>query len=131
MHTDGCSIFCVSAGAFLHICRRSAMGCAAPLMKYLEGKPKLQGYVSNLIEGVKRNCICCLAMQTRTGVTGEVLSTSSMSSMLMLYNKSPISWKSKMQKTTAASTAEAEKYSASMTATKRSSGQIEICPEGT
>jgi hypothetical protein len=33
--------------------------------------------------------------------------------MLMLYNKSPISWKSKMQKTTALSTAEAEYYSAS------------------
>ncbi len=31
----------------------------------------------------------------------------------MLYNKSPISWKSKMQKTTALSTAEVEYYSAS------------------
>ena len=34
--------------------------------------------------------------------------------MVMLYNKSPIMWKSKMQKTTALSTAEAEYYSASM-----------------
>ncbi len=34
----------------------------------------------------------------------------------MLYNKSPISWKSKMQKTTALSTAEAEYYSASTAA---------------
>ena len=33
--------------------------------------------------------------------------------MVMLYNKSPIMWKSKMQKTTALSTAEAENYSAS------------------
>ena len=33
--------------------------------------------------------------------------------MVMLYNKSPIMWKSKMQKTTALSTAEAEYYSAS------------------
>jgi hypothetical protein len=33
--------------------------------------------------------------------------------MLMLYNKSQISWKSKLQKTTALSTAEAEYYSAS------------------
>ena len=33
--------------------------------------------------------------------------------MIMLYNKSPIMWKSKMQKTTALSTAEAEYYSAS------------------
>ena len=34
--------------------------------------------------------------------------------MVMLYNKSPIMWKPKMQKTTALSTAEAEYYSASM-----------------
>ena len=33
--------------------------------------------------------------------------------MVMLYNKSPIMWKSKMQKTTALSTAEAENCSAS------------------
>ena len=36
------------------------------------------------------------------------------SGMIMLYNKSPIMWKSKMQKTTALSTAEAKYYSASM-----------------
>ncbi len=34
--------------------------------------------------------------------------------MAMLYNKSPIMWKSKMQKTTALSTAEAEYCSASL-----------------
>ncbi len=34
--------------------------------------------------------------------------------MIMLYNKSLIMWKSKMQKTTALSTNEAEYYSASM-----------------
>ncbi len=34
------------------------------------------------------------------------------SGMVMLYNKSPIMWKSKMQNTTAFSTAEAEYYSA-------------------
>ena len=33
--------------------------------------------------------------------------------MIMLYNKSPIMWKSKMQKTTALSTGEAQHYSAS------------------
>ncbi len=33
-----------------------------------------------------------------------------MSGTLMLYNKAPIMWKSKMQKTTAPSTAEAEYY---------------------
>jgi hypothetical protein len=38
--------------------------------------------------------------------------------MVMLYNSSPISWKSKMQKTTALSTAEAEYYSASTAATE-------------
>ena len=38
--------------------------------------------------------------------------------MIMMYNKSPISWKSKMQKTTALSTAEAEYYSASTAATE-------------
>jgi hypothetical protein len=35
-----------------------------------------------------------------------------MSGMLMLYNKLPISWKSKRQKTPALSSAEAEYYSA-------------------
>ncbi len=39
-------------------------------------------------------------------------STSGMPGMVMLYNKSPIMWKSKMQKMTALSTAEAEYYSA-------------------
>jgi hypothetical protein len=36
--------------------------------------------------------------------------------MLMLYNKSPISWQSMMHKTTALSTVEAEYYSASTAA---------------
>jgi hypothetical protein len=36
--------------------------------------------------------------------------------MVMLYNKSPIMWKPKMQKTTALSTAEAEFYLALMVA---------------
>ena len=45
---------------------------------------------------------------------GNSSSRRSTSGMVMLYNKSPIMWKSKMQKTTALSTAEAEYYSASM-----------------
>ena len=45
---------------------------------------------------------------------GNSSSRRSTSGMVMLYNKSPIIWKSKMQKTTALSTAEAEYYSASM-----------------
>ena len=44
---------------------------------------------------------------------GNSSSRRSTSGMVMLYNKSPIMWKSKMQKTTALSTAEAEYYSAS------------------
>ena len=45
---------------------------------------------------------------------GKSSSRRSTSGMVMLYNKSPIMWKSKMQKTTALSTAqEAEYYSAS------------------
>ncbi len=45
---------------------------------------------------------------------GNSSSRRSTSCMVMLYNESPIKWKSKMQKTTALSTAEAEYYSASM-----------------
>jgi hypothetical protein len=45
---------------------------------------------------------------------GNSSSSTSTSCMVMLYNKSLIMWKSKMQKTTALSTAEAEYYSASM-----------------
>ncbi len=41
---------------------------------------------------------------------GNSSSRRSTSSMVMLYNKSPIMWKAKMQKTTALSTAEAEYY---------------------
>jgi hypothetical protein len=43
---------------------------------------------------------------------GNSLSRRSTAGMVMLYNKSPIMWKSKMQKTTALSTMEAEYYSA-------------------
>ena len=42
---------------------------------------------------------------------GNSSSRRSTSGMIMMYNKSPIMWKSKMQKTTALSTAEAEYYS--------------------
>ena len=44
---------------------------------------------------------------------GNRSSSRSTSGIIMLYIKSPIMWKSKMQKTTALSTAEAEYYSAS------------------
>ena len=44
---------------------------------------------------------------------GNSSSRRSTSGIIMVYNKSPIVWKSKMQKTTAISTAEVECYSAS------------------
>ena len=49
---------------------------------------------------------------------GNSCSRRSTSGTLMLYNKAPIMWKSKMQKTTALSTAEAEYYSASTAGTE-------------
>jgi hypothetical protein len=49
---------------------------------------------------------------------GNSCSRLSTSGTLMLYNKSQIMWKSKMQKTTALSTAEAEYYSASTAGTE-------------
>jgi hypothetical protein len=45
---------------------------------------------------------------------GNSSSSRSTSGMVMLYNKTPIMWKSKMQKTTALSTAKAEYHSASL-----------------
>ncbi len=45
---------------------------------------------------------------------GNISSHRSTSGMVKLYNKSQIMWKSKTQKTTALSTAEAEYYSASI-----------------
>ncbi len=49
---------------------------------------------------------------------GNSCSLRSTSGTLMLYNKAPIMWRSKMQKTTALSTAEAEYYSASAAGTE-------------
>jgi hypothetical protein len=49
---------------------------------------------------------------------GNSCSRRSTSGTLMLYNKAPTMWKSKMQKTTALSTAEAEYYSASTAGTE-------------
>jgi hypothetical protein len=76
-------------------------------MEYLEGNPsfkityRLSGGKSNLLSGYADSDWASSSSRRST------------SGMLMLYNKSPISWKSKMQKTTALSTAEAEYYSAS------------------
>ena len=49
---------------------------------------------------------------------GNSSSRRSTSGNLCLYNRSPIPWRSKLQKTTALSTAEAEYYSASTAATE-------------
>ena len=49
---------------------------------------------------------------------GNSCSLQSTSGTLMLYNKALIMWKSKMKKTTALSTAEAEYYSASTACTE-------------
>ena len=93
--------FCAAAGS-------SQWAALHHLMEYLEGFSSLQ-----------------LTYRRRTGASIDLLtgyadadwgnssSRRSTSGNLMLYNKSPIMWRSKMQKTTALSTAEAEYYSAS------------------
>ena len=97
--------FCASAGpshwAVLH-----------HLMEYLEAFPSFK-----------------LTYRRRTGVDdglsgyadsdwGNSSSRRSTSGNLCLYNRSPVLWRSKLQKTTALSTAEAEYYSASTAATE-------------
>ena len=95
--------FCASAGA-------SQWAALHHLMEYLEGNPSFKITYrrsedsSNLLSGYADSD------------WGNSHSRRSTSGMLLLYNKSPISWKSKMQKTTALSTAEAEYYSASTAA---------------
>jgi hypothetical protein len=97
--------FCASAGP-------SHWAALHHLMEYLEGFPSLK-----------------LTYRRRTGVDdglsgfadsdwGNSSSRRSTSGNLCLYNRSPILWRSKMQKTTALSTAEAEYYSASTAATE-------------
>jgi hypothetical protein len=77
-------------------------------MEYLEGNPSFKityrpsDGQSNLLSGYADSD------------WGNSSSRRSTFGMLMLYNKSPISWQSKMQKTTALSTAEAEHYSAEL-----------------
>jgi hypothetical protein len=81
-------------------------------MEYLEGFPSFK-----------------LIYRQRTGVDdglsgfansdwGNSSSRRSTSGTLCLYNRNPIHWRSKMQKTTALSTAEAEYYAASTAATE-------------
>ena len=97
--------FCASAGP-------SHWAALHHLMEYLEGFPSFK-----------------LTYRRRCGVDdgltgfadsdwGNSSSRRSTSGNLCLYNRSPILWRSKMQKTTALSTAEAEYYSASTAATE-------------
>ena len=93
--------FCAAAGS-------SQWAALHHLMEYLEGFSSLQ-----------------LTYRRRTGASIDLLtgyadadwgnssSRRSTSGNLMLYNKSPIMWRSKMQKSIALSTAEAEYYSVS------------------
>ncbi len=82
------------------------------MMEYLEGFPSFK-----------------LTYRRRTGIDdglsgfadsdwGNSSSRRSTSGNLCLYNRSPVLWRSKLQKTTALSTAEAEYYSASTAATE-------------
>ncbi len=97
--------FCASAGS-------SHWAAIHHLMEYLAGTPgfkityrRSKGR-SNLLSGYAD--VDC----------GTSCSRRSTSGTLMLYNKAPIMWRSKMQKATALSTAEAEYYSASTAGTE-------------
>jgi hypothetical protein len=97
--------FCALAGALQGVALNH-------LMEYLECNPsfkityQLSMKISNLLLGYADSDWGNRDSSSRRSTSG----------MLMLYNKSPISWKSKMQKTTALSTAEPEYYSASTAA---------------
>ena len=82
-------------------------------MEYLEGFPSLKLAYRRRI-GASRDLLSGFADSD----WGNSSSRRSTSGNLMLYNKAPIMWKSKMQKTTALSTAEAEYYSASTAASE-------------
>ena len=95
--------FCASAGP-------SHWAALHHLMEYLEGKPSFKLTYrkrSALSNGLTGYCDSDWANSvSRRSTTGNVF----------LYNRAPISWKSKLQKTIALSTAEAEYYSASTAA---------------
>jgi hypothetical protein len=90
------ALFCASAGtprwAALH-----------HVMEYLEWFPSLK-FTNQRRVGAIRDLLSGFADSN----WGNSSSRRSTSGNLMLYNKAPIMWKSKMQKTTALSTAEAE-----------------------
>jgi hypothetical protein len=76
-------------------------------MEYLEGFSSLK-----LTYRRRKGVIHDLLSGYADSDWGNSSSRRSTSGNLMLYNNSPIMWRSKMQKTTALSTAEAEYFSA-------------------
>ena len=92
--------FCASAG-------EAQLAALHHLMEYLAAHPSFK---IKYRSGMK---LVDLLSGYADADWGNSSSRRSTSGIIMLYNKSPIMWKSKMQKTTALSTAEAEYYSAS------------------
>jgi hypothetical protein len=97
--------FCASAGA-------AQWAALHHLMEYLEGLPSMQ------ISYPRRRHAGDLLTGFADSDWGNSESRRSTSGNLLMYNDAPIMWRSKMQKTTALSTAEAEYYSASTAATE-------------
>ncbi len=92
--------FCASAGS-------AQWAALHHLMEYLAGHPSFK------IKYCRGTKLIDLLSGYADADWGNSSSRRSTSGMVMLYNKSLIMWKSKMQKTMALSTAEAEYYSAS------------------
>ena len=97
--------FCASAGP-------SHWAALHHLMEYLEGFPSFK------LTYRRRPAVDGGLSGFADSDWGNSSSRRSTSGNLILYNRSPVLWRSKMQKTTALSTAEAEYYSASTAATE-------------
>jgi hypothetical protein len=93
--------FCASAGS-------SQWAVLHHFMEYIEGLPSFQ-ITYCTCAGSRRDLLSGYADSD----WGNSSSRRSTSGNLMLYNKSPIIWRSKLQKTTALSMAKAEYYLAS------------------
>ncbi len=81
-------------------------------MEYLEGLPSM--HIAYRRRQQSGDLLSCFADSD----WGNSESRRSTSGNMIMYNGAPITWRSKMQKTTALSTAEAEYYSASTAATE-------------
>jgi hypothetical protein len=78
-------------------------------MEYVEGLPSFKITYCSRIKHIQDFKLLSGYADSEWGNSSSRQSTSG---NLMLYNQAPIMWHSKMQKTTALSTAEAEYYSA-------------------